>query len=227
MNRSFSPRQQQGSVLLIALVMLLALTLLTLSNMRGVSLESRITANRVEASRLQNLADAALREGEFRFYGPAHLREKLEPQKNNCSKQNKLSKQGNNKPCLLTEMTAAQLDEFFKTPISFLKDDSFGESYDKQTGADAVNAANSATLAWMPYRGLDAKKEFKSTNDTGRSYWNSYRVISGSSENEAVNPEYGAALEGKGTFFFLINGQGDDQIATQSTIAVIYTGLNN
>lgn len=227
MNRSFSPRQQQGSVLLIALVMLLALTLLTLSNMRGVSLESRITANRVEASRLQNLADAALREGEFRFYGPAHLREKLEPQKNNCSKQNKLSKQGNNKPCLLTEMTAAQLDEFFKTPISFLKDDSFGESYDKQTGADAVNAADSATLAWMPYRGLDAKKEFKNTADTGRSYWNSYRVISGSSENEAVNPEYGAALEGKGTFFFLINGQGDDQIATQSTIAVIYTGLNN
>lgn len=228
MNRSFSPRQQQGSVLLIALVMLLALTLLTLSNMRGVSLESRITANRVEASRLQNLADAALREGEFRFYGPAHLREKLEPQKSNCSKQNKLSKQGNNKPCLLTEMTAAQLDEFFKTPISFLKNDAFGaNNYDKQTGADAVNAANSATLAWMPYRGLDAKKEFKSTNDTGRSYWNSYRVISGSSENEAVNPEYGAALEGKGTFFFLINGQGDDQIATQSTIAVIYTGLNN
>ena len=54
----------------------------------------------------------------------------------------------------------------------------------------------------MPYRGLDAdsKKYFQPSNNKN-AYWNSYRVMSGSVENETVNPEYGAALEGKGTFF--------------------------
>ncbi|NLD14675.1 MAG: pilus assembly protein PilX [Gammaproteobacteria bacterium] len=229
MNTLATTRLQRGNTLLIALLLLIALTMLTLSNMRGVSLESRITANRVEASRLQNLADAALREGEFRFYGPAHLREKLEPKKANCAKNNKLLRSGNNKPCLLEEMTDSELDEFFSQPLSFLRDNSYGNKYSKQTGQDTNDLADDSTaeIAWMPYRGLDAKNKLVTNDKTGHAYWNSYRVISGSSENEAVNPEYGAALEGKGTFFFLINGQGDDQIATQSTIAVIYTGLNN
>lgn len=227
MNTFSTPRQQQGAALLIALVMLLTLTILAVTSMRGVALESRITANRVEASRLLNLADAALREGEFRFYGPAYLREKLEPHIDNCTKANKLNKQGNNKPCLLEEMTEAQLEGFFNAPISFLRDNSYGDTYSKTTGADTNGAGDDNTLAWMPYRGLDAEKYVATSDATGRSYWNSYRVISGSSENEAINPEYGAALEGRGTYFFLINGQGDDQIAAQSTVAVIYVGLNN
>lgn len=221
--------RQQGAALLIALVMLLTLTILAVTSMRGVTLESRITANRVEASRLQNLADAALREGEFRFYGPAYLREKLEPHIDNCSKNNTLNKQGNNKPCLLEEMNDTQLESFFNTPISFLRDDSYGDTYSKVTGAAANAAGSNDTLAWMPYRGLDPdpSRYVISSDVTGRSYWNSYRVISGANQNESVNPEYGAALEGRGTYFFLVNGQGDDQIAAQSTIAVVYVGLNN
>lgn len=213
MNKTIA-RRQQGATLLVALIMLLALTILAVSNMRGVTLESRITANRVEASRLQNLADAALREGEFRFYGPAHLREKLEANIKNCSLANKLNKQGNNKPCLLEEMTDDELEEFFHSPITFLETNDYKSKY-------------TTYLKWMPYRGLDAESEFKTNDSLGHSFWNSYRVISGSSENEAVNPEYGAALEGKGTYFFLVNGQGDNLIAAQSTIAVVYTGLNN
>ena len=221
MNKTIVRRQQRGATLLVALVMLLALTILAVSNMRGVTLEARITANRVEASRLQNLADAALREGEFRFYGPAYLREKLEPKIQNCSLENKLNKQGNNRPCLLEEMTDDELEEFFHSPITFLETNSYKANYTEY-------------LKWMPYRGLDAESEFKTNNVLGHAFWNSYRVISGSSENEAVNPEYGAALEGRGTFFFLINGQGKDSVAqppiavaAQSTIAVVYTGLNN
>lgn len=229
MNITSTHNRQQGAALLIALVMLLALTILAVTSMRGVTLESRITANRIEASRLQNLADAALREGEFRFYGPAYLREKLEPHISNCTKNNKLNKQGNNKPCLLKEMNDTQLERFFNTPISFLRDDSYGDTYSKVTGIDTSTAGNEDTLAWMPYRGLDPdpSRYVISSDITGHSYWNSYRVISGANQNESVNPEYGAALEGRGTYFFLVNGQGDDQIAAQSTIAVVYVGLNN
>lgn len=61
------PSQERGAALLVALIMLLILTVLAVSSMRGVVLESRITGNRAESLRLQAAADAALREGEFRF----------------------------------------------------------------------------------------------------------------------------------------------------------------
>src|SRR5690554_5454778 len=153
--KNFKAQKQQGAVLIIALVMLLVLTVLAVTNMRGVTLESRITANRVETGRLQNLADAALREGEFRFYGPAYLRDKLEPNPvKNCSLDNKLNRYGNNRPCLLPDMDEAELSIFFRQPITFLSADNDYKS--KLTGA----------LAWMPYRGLDSIEDnyFKPAN---------------------------------------------------------------
>lgn len=228
--KNFKPQNQQGAVLVVALVMLLVLTVLAVSNMRGVTLESRITANRVEAGRLQNLADAALREGEFRFYGPAHLRDKLEPSlSRNCIKNNKLNRYGNNRPCLLAEMDDAQLEEFFVTPISFFNtSNNYTNLYTNRTGQAALNAGDNAVVAWMPYRGLDPIEANYFVSDSGKNaFWNSYRVMSGSEENETLNPEYGAALEGKGTFFYHVTAQANDQLAAQSTLAVIYLGLNN
>lgn len=60
--------RQQGSTLLISLVILLMITLLAVSNMREVSLESRITGNLIEQKRLRNAGEAGLREGERRFF---------------------------------------------------------------------------------------------------------------------------------------------------------------
>lgn len=229
--KNFKPKRQQGAVLVIALVMLLVLTVLAVSNMRGVALESRITANRVETERLQSLADAALREGEFRFYGPAYLRDKLEPNvTKNCIKNNKLNRNKINRPCLLWEIAdVADLTAYFTAPISFFElANDYTNKYANRTGAATKTAGENAVLAWMPYRGLDAKEDhyFKSVSGAN-AYWNSYRVMAGSEENETVNPEYGAALEGKGTFFYLVTAQADDQIAAQSTLAVLYLGLNN
>lgn len=226
--KMYAKNKQQGAVLLIGLVMLLVLTVLAVTNMRGVVLESRITANRMESGRLQNLADAASREGEFRFYGPAHLRDKLEPNvTNNCKKDNKLNRYGNNKPCLLLEMNNEQLQDFFSAPISFFNtSSSYTNSYDKTSGAATDSAGEQDVLAWMPFRGLDPTPGNYFSADREKSYWNAYRIMSGSEENETLNPEYGAALEGKGTYFFLITGQANDQIAVQSTVAVIYLGLN-
>ena len=227
--KNFKAQKQQGAVLIIALVMLLVLTVLAVTNMRGVTLESRITANRIETGRLQNLADAALREGEFRFYGPAYLRDKLEPNVGkNCIKGNKLNRYGNNRPCLLWDMNDGELTSYFSTPISFLSGDSnYAEKYAVKTGKGVKAAGANAALAWMPYRGLDSVEAnyFKPVSDKN-AYWNTYRAVSGAAENETVNPEYGAALEGKGTFFFLVTAQADDQFAAQSTVAVTYLGLN-
>jgi len=228
--KNFKPKKQQGAVLVVALVMLLVLTVLAVSNMRSVTLQLRITANSVETTRLQNLADAALREGEFRFYGPAYLRDKLESNiGRNCIKNNKLNRNEINRPCLLAEMTDAQLEAFFIAPSSFFADiNDYTNLYANKTGKAILSAGVNDVVAWMPYRGLDPRADNYFKADKGEnSFFNSYRVMSGSEENETVNPEYGAALEGKGTFFYLITAQANEQVAVQSTVAVTYLGLNN
>lgn len=58
-------RKQTGATLLVAIMLLLIITLLALSSMRGVSLESRITGNLKQQKTLFNAAEAALRMGEL------------------------------------------------------------------------------------------------------------------------------------------------------------------
>lgn len=206
-------KHQQGAVLVIALVMLLVLTVLAVSNMRGVTLESRITASRAETHRLQDAADAALREAEFRFYGPANLPDKLEFSAGNCKFTNKLKANGLNKPCLLEKITAsADLKKFYENPLAYLGGSS-------ATGTDG-------SLRWMTYRGLDVGNDYVADANR-KSYWNTYLITASAEESEALNVEYGAVLEGRGTYYYLVNGQANDEIAVQSTIANIYVGLNN
>ncbi|MFT0635751.1 PilX N-terminal domain-containing pilus assembly protein, partial [Pseudomonas sihuiensis] len=81
----FPRHRQNGAVLIVALVMLLVLTLLAVSSMRGVTLETRITANRAQTVQLVNVAEAGLREAEFRFYGPGNLADKLNVNAANCA----------------------------------------------------------------------------------------------------------------------------------------------
>ncbi|MGV8863797.1 MAG: pilus assembly PilX family protein [Pseudomonas sp.] len=58
------PRKQAGVTLIIAIVFLLVITVLGISSMRGVSLESRITANLKQQKALIGAAEAGLRIGE-------------------------------------------------------------------------------------------------------------------------------------------------------------------
>ncbi|MHB9797793.1 pilus assembly PilX family protein [Pseudomonas sp. MT3] len=61
---SSSRARQQGATLFVALIMLLIVTLLAISSLREVILESRMTANSLEAKRLTSAAEAGLRAGE-------------------------------------------------------------------------------------------------------------------------------------------------------------------
>ncbi|WP_416638443.1 PilX N-terminal domain-containing pilus assembly protein [Pseudomonas sp. OHS18] len=128
-----SNRQSQtGAVLVVALVMLLVLTLMAVGSMRGTTLESRITANRAHDTQQQSAADAALREAEFRYYGPANLIDKLEGKAANCKLTNTLNVNGLNKPCLLAINDADLLnfvDNPWLTKESFLKSESAESLY--------------------------------------------------------------------------------------------------
>lgn len=228
MKRNLTRNTQNGAVLLVALVMLLVITVLAIGSMRGVTLETRITSNRAHAHKMIELADAATREAEFRFFGPAHLRSKLEFESSNCRLDNKLKSSGMNKPCLMQVITDKnQLMDFVKDPLGFFaKHTDYSNIYAVITGNEV--AANKV-LAWMPYRGLDALEGnyYVAENDYSKSYWNAYLINSGAEESEEFNSEYGAVGEGRGTFYYLVNGQVNDEIAVQSTIANIYLGLNN
>jgi type IV pilus assembly protein PilX len=57
-------RHQAGVTLLVAIIFLLIITVLAISSMHGVSLESRITANLKQQKTLKSAAEAGLRMGE-------------------------------------------------------------------------------------------------------------------------------------------------------------------
>lgn len=227
--RYFKVNQQRGAVLVIALVMLLVLTLLAINSMRGVTLETRMTRARIENTHLTHLVDAALREGEFRLYGSDNLRDKLEPNlTRNCVKANTLNNDGQHRPCLLAEMSRNQLQQFFAHPIRFFNaSNSYTQQYTARTGS-AVQAADAhSVLAWMPYRGLDPQPaHYSQPIHNQHAYWNSYRIKPSTQNQRNKNPEYGAALEGQGTFYYLVTAQANERVAAQSTVAVIYLGLN-
>ncbi|MBA1303405.1 PilX N-terminal domain-containing pilus assembly protein [Stutzerimonas stutzeri] len=195
-------KSQGGAVLLVSLVMLLVLTVLAVSSMRGVTLESRITANRAQDMKTQNIADAALREAEFRFYGPGNLADKLEANAANCETSNTIKLNGINKPCLL-EVEPDRRLAFVDQPQLISADD-----------------LSITSKIWMHYRGTDPAAE----TEADASY-NS--ILADEAGNAAVNAEYGGRGEGSGTYFYLNNGKTGDALYLQSTHANIYLGLNN
>lgn len=66
-NYNLAAKNQYGAVLFISLILLLIITVLAISSIRGTALESRLTANTVENKRLFNATEAGLREGERRI----------------------------------------------------------------------------------------------------------------------------------------------------------------
>lgn len=194
-------KKQRGAVLVIALVMLLVLTLLATSSMRGTALDARITGNHARTTELQNLADAALREGEFRLIDPFNVRGKIEYVEANCSLNNKLNKSGFNKPCLV-DTSEIDIDKYFIQPIAELGNATGG----------------SEKLSWMPYRGLDSDKKFE-PEGSPKSYWNTYHMYTTETDPEKI-------ISGEGTHYFLVTGQAENEVAVQSTVRAVLLGLN-
>lgn len=57
-------KKQQGAILIVALIMLLLLTIIGLSSMRGTSLQENMTGNMRDSNLSLQAAEAALRKGE-------------------------------------------------------------------------------------------------------------------------------------------------------------------
>lgn len=65
MTLNFSlPKAERGSVLIVALIMLLLLTIIGLSSMRGTSLQENMAGNMRDSDLAQQASEAALRKGE-------------------------------------------------------------------------------------------------------------------------------------------------------------------
>lgn len=234
MTRTFQ-NKQHGAVLVVALVMLLVLTMLTISSMKNTTLETRVTASRADTQRLMDTAEAAIRQGEFSLYGVGKLRAKLEHTASNCMI-------GSSSPCVMVDIDPQKdpndpnsdpadekikmLMDLYVNPLTFFLNSSYSDytnKYQIRTGKDAISGK---TLAWIPYKGLGSNANYKSDKNYN-SYWNVYLLDGGADDSSSINVEYGAIGEGRGTFFYLVNGQSNDELAVQSTTANIYLGLNN
>src|SRR5690606_2539803 len=88
-----------------------------------------------------------------------YLEDKLEPNLDNCQKNNRLNIYGNNRPCLLTNMDVEHRARYYRDPLGFFTDAqnaTYANDYAAKTGAAAIAASDNAVVAWMPYRGLSA-----------------------------------------------------------------------
>lgn len=94
LKNSYEIPNQQGAALFVALIILLLITLLALSGVREVILESRIVGNLIEQQKLFNGAESGLRDGEVNITKPITP---LEPS-NSCTG-------GTNPPPCLLKLT--------------------------------------------------------------------------------------------------------------------------
>lgn len=69
-NHPLMPYRQRGATLFVAIIMLLLITLLALTGIKSVTLESRITANLTQQKDMFNAAEAGLRIGETTLGSP-------------------------------------------------------------------------------------------------------------------------------------------------------------
>ncbi len=213
-------KQQTGATLLVALVLLAVVIVLTVTNMREVTLEGRMTANRAETQQLQLAAESALREAEKRFYDPGRVEEKLTEVPENCRKSNVYTNLAN-RPCLIKLSDSENPDlslhqEYQKNPLKFIANSAYLNNW---TGDKTDKASNPDFVPWMPYRGTSPGQTSTLEN---KAYWNAVLI-----PPEGLGAEYGSYQEGAGVAYYLITAQADDRFALQSTIANLYLGINN
>lgn len=211
-------KQQTGATLLVALVLLAVVIVLTVTNMREVTLEGRMTANRAETQQLQLAAESALREAEKRYYDPGRVEEKLTEVTDNCRKSNVYTNQAN-RPCLITLSENLDLNlhqQYQENPLKFVANSAYLNNW---TGDKTDKASNTTFVPWMPYRGTSPGQTSTLEN---KAYWNSVLIPS-----QGIGAEYGSWQEGAGVAYYLITAQADDRFALQSTIANLYLGINN
>lgn len=217
-------KKQQGAVLFIALIIMLALTFIGISSMRGITLEGRMAGANAFLKQQEMIAGSALREAEFRLAntpkGGESLRNILETIDANCSKSNGISASKFQKICL-QNLTDTEKESFFTAP--------FNSGFAAGTATDQAAAAATG-LFWLPYLGTDSATSFNPSfgEYSIRGYWNMFLRPHGGSQSEGLyNIEYGAIGSGQGTFYHVITGQANDQIAAQSVFATIALGINN
>lgn len=137
------PAQQRGATLVIALAILVIVTLLAVSSMREVVLESRITGNVIEQTRLQNAAESGLREGERRFVNT------LRPPEpgTGCTADNVA------RPCLL-DLAALNLKlaDTHQNPVGVLK--GIANTWMSYRGSDISSATTAGTLYSVQWNNL-------------------------------------------------------------------------
>ncbi|MBH9341573.1 type 4a pilus minor pilin PilX [Pseudomonas aeruginosa] len=135
--------KQRGATLVITLAILVIVTLLAVSSMREVVLESRITGNVIEQTRLQNAAESGLREGERRFVNT------LRPPEpgTGCTVDNIA------RPCLLNLAALnVKLEDAHQAPVGVLKNTA--NAWMDYRGSDVANATTAGTLYKVQWNNL-------------------------------------------------------------------------
>lgn len=209
------PQQQKGAVLVVALVFLIILTTLAVTNMREVALEARITGNLIDQKSCFNAAEAGLRDGEFRVAGRLH------PESPGSYPVIPISTVAGINRIGPPDTVSDCSDLGFEQACVFDAKPAFNQVF---TAEEAAMAA-SGTVGSNGFGGARAFSPDGVTVMDQEVVWYALPYDAGASQGESISPEYGNLQSGVGTFFHEINARATDntcETRLRSTVRRVY-----
>lgn len=188
--------KQQGATLIIALVFLLILTTLAVTNMREVALEARITGNLIDQKQLFNASEAGLRDGEHRTIGT--LQEIPGAYD------------------ILTALTPLNAEESCDESLAAMQPCLIDRKPTYEQYFDGGNANFKGVQDYSPDPDTTFEEDIQ---------WYAIPAPSGTDQGESENPEYGNMVQGIGIFRYEINSRAasaNGEVRTRSTTSRVY-----
>lgn len=203
--RTAARNKERGATLVIALVFLIILTVLAITNMREVALESRIVGNLVDQKGCFNAAEAGLRDAEYRIAGALST-----------------ATPGSYPPLPVTR---------YADGIYSLKPPNAVQECTSDLAWDDVcvlDQAPSFSQAFADDTGYAGSKSYSPDNKTEFRQgitWYAVPFQAGAESGESEVPEYGAAAAGLNTVRHEINARANDtscEARLRSTVLRVY-----
>lgn len=191
---SLPSRKQQGAALVIALIFLLVLTTLAVSNMREVALDSRITGALIGEKSCFYAGEAGLRDGEYSVSGKLDL----------------------NSPGVYLPVGISKIaGEYGFTPPNAVDQCPVGLAADEPCVLDSEERPPTYSQAFDPdeenYAGVKEYGPSDGTEFDQNIAWYGIEWTSGGDEGESENPEYFNMQSGIGaTYRYELNARAVD-----------------
>lgn len=180
-----SQSHQKGATLLVALIMLLIITILATSSMRGTTLQNRISGNTAEQKRVFNAAEAALREAEKRLLTLTQNSTVIDYSYSDCKASIADTKLYIDRVCILSNKKDLNTNKMTRawSEAAFSSKNDIEENSVSYKGYDG----NSSFISENPNQSIDVRWVITQINSPGNEIYY-YRITAAAKDNAGRAP---------------------------------------